>query len=136
MPAGIEAQTEQIFDSLAAVLKEAGTGLGAVVKATVFVTDLGDFAKLNARLREALRRPQAGALEVFARAGVKDILVSNQVRDPAKIDRLAQMPKYGARTIVCVDDIDNVKDLSEAAERHSTTIECFVEIDCGAGAAA
>jgi 3-hydroxy-D-aspartate aldolase len=110
--------------------------LGAVVKATVFVTDLGDFAKLNARLREALRRPQAGALEVFARAGVKDILVSNQVRDPAKIDRLAQMPKYGARTIVCVDDIDNVKDLSEAAERHSTTIECFVEIDCGAGAAA
>jgi 3-hydroxy-D-aspartate aldolase len=71
--------------------------------------------------------------EVFARAGIKDILVSNEVRDPAKIDRLAQIPKYGARTIVCVDDIDNVKDLSEAAERHGTTIECFVEIDCGAG---
>ena len=31
--------------------------------------------------------------EVFARAGIKDILVSNQVRDPAKIDRLARMPK-------------------------------------------
>jgi len=63
MPAGIEARTEQIFDSLAAVLKEAGTGLNVVVKATVFVTDLGDFAKLNARLREALRRPQTGALD-------------------------------------------------------------------------
>ena len=31
--------------------------------------------------------------EVFARAGIKDILVSNQVRDPAKIDRLARLPK-------------------------------------------
>ena len=48
--------------------------------------------------------------EVFARAGVKDILISNQVRDPAKIDRLARLPRYGARTIVCVDDIANVAD--------------------------
>ena len=35
--------------------------------------------------------------EVFARGGIKDILVSNQVTDPAKIDRLARMPKLGAR---------------------------------------
>jgi 2-iminobutanoate/2-iminopropanoate deaminase len=48
MPAGIEAQTEQVFDNLTAVLAEAGAGLADVVKATVFVTDLGDFAKLNA----------------------------------------------------------------------------------------
>ncbi|MEM6760038.1 MAG: 3-hydroxy-D-aspartate aldolase BhcC [Pseudomonadota bacterium] len=71
--------------------------------------------------------------EVFARGGIKDVLVSNQVRDPAKIDRLARMPKLGARTICCVDDIDNVADLSEAATRHGTQIECLVEIDCGAG---
>ncbi len=71
--------------------------------------------------------------EVFARGGIKDVLVSNQVRDPAKIDRLARMPKLGARAICCVDDIDNVADLSEAAERHGTQIECLVEIDCGAG---
>ena len=31
--------------------------------------------------------------EVFARGGIKDVLVSNQVREPAKIDRLARMPK-------------------------------------------
>ncbi|MEO0864238.1 MAG: 3-hydroxy-D-aspartate aldolase BhcC, partial [Pseudomonadota bacterium] len=71
--------------------------------------------------------------EVFARGGIKDVLVSNQVRDPAKIDRLARMPKLGARTICCVDDIENVADLSEAAQRHGTQIECLVEIDCGAG---
>ncbi|AHM02594.1 Low-specificity L-threonine aldolase [Roseibacterium elongatum DSM 19469] len=71
--------------------------------------------------------------EVFARGGIKDVLVSNQVREPQKIDRLARMPKLGARTICCVDDVDNVADLSAAAQKHGTEIECLVEIDCGAG---
>jgi 3-hydroxy-D-aspartate aldolase len=71
--------------------------------------------------------------EVFARGGIKDVLVSNQVRDPAKIDRLARIPKLGARAICCVDDLANVADLSAAALRHGTVIECLVEIDCGAG---
>lgn len=71
--------------------------------------------------------------EVFARGGIKDVLVSNQVRDPAKIDRLARIPTLGARTIVCVDEVANVADLSAAAVRHGTQIECLVEIDCGAG---
>ena len=71
--------------------------------------------------------------EAFARGGITDILVSNQVRDPAKIDRLARLPLLGARTICCVDDIANVAELSEAATRHGTTVECLVEIDCGAG---
>lgn len=71
--------------------------------------------------------------EVFARGGIKDVLVSNQVRQPEKIDRLARMPKLGARTICCVDQIENVADLSAAATKHGTQIECLVEIDCGAG---
>ncbi|MFK7858461.1 MAG: 3-hydroxy-D-aspartate aldolase BhcC [Granulosicoccus sp.] len=71
--------------------------------------------------------------EVFARGGIKDVMVSNQVRDPAKIERLARIPKLGARTICCVDDIENVAELSEAAVRNGTQIECIVEIDCGAG---
>ena len=71
--------------------------------------------------------------EVFVRAGIKDVLISNEVRDLQKIDRLAQLPKLGSRIIVCVDDIANVADLSKAATKHGTTIECFVEIDCGAG---
>jgi len=71
--------------------------------------------------------------EVFVRGGIKDVLVSNQVRDPLKIDRLARLPKLGSKIIVCVDDVANVADLSAAAVRHGTTLECFVEIDCGAG---
>ena len=71
--------------------------------------------------------------EVFARGGITDILVSNQVRDPVKIDRLARLPLLGARIIVCVDDFANVAALSAAALKHGTTLECLVEIDCGAG---
>lgn len=71
--------------------------------------------------------------EVFVRAGFKDVLVSNQVRDPAKIERLARLPLHGGRVIVCVDDVANVEDLSQAAQRNGTLLDCFIEIDCGAG---
>jgi len=71
--------------------------------------------------------------EVFVRGGIKDVLVSNQVRDPAKIDRLAKLPKLGAKITVCVDDVDNVAELSEAAVRNGTELNCYIEIDCGAG---
>ncbi|WP_099827027.1 3-hydroxy-D-aspartate aldolase BhcC [Oceaniglobus indicus] len=71
--------------------------------------------------------------EVFVRGGIQDVLVSNQVRDAAKIDRLARLPKSGAKITVCIDDVDNVADLSAAAVKHGTTLHCFVEIDCGAG---
>ena len=71
--------------------------------------------------------------EAFARAGITDILVSNQVRQPVMIDRLARLPGLGARTIVCIDDLDNVAELSAAAERHGAELEVLVEIDCGMG---
>jgi 3-hydroxy-D-aspartate aldolase len=94
-----------------------------------------DVAKLQHELGGAVGVccQKVSEAEVFARGGIKDILVSNQVRDPAKIDRLAQLPKFGARVIVCVDDIDNVAELSEAAQKHGTTLDIFIEIDCGAG---
>jgi 3-hydroxy-D-aspartate aldolase len=94
-----------------------------------------DVAKLQERLGGSVGVccQKVSEAEVFARGGIKDVLVSNQVRDPAKIDRLARMPKLGARTICCVDELANVADLSAAAVRHGTTIECLVEIDCGAG---
>ncbi|WP_374433192.1 3-hydroxy-D-aspartate aldolase BhcC [Tabrizicola sp.] len=94
-----------------------------------------DVAKLQERLGGAVGVccQKVSEAEVFARGGIKDVLVSNQVRDLAKIDRLARLPKLGSRTIVCVDDVTNVADLSEAAVRHGTQLEVFVEIDCGAG---
>jgi len=44
---GIEVQTEQVLKNLLAVLKEAKMGPENVVKTTVFLADLKDFAKMN-----------------------------------------------------------------------------------------
>jgi 3-hydroxy-D-aspartate aldolase len=94
-----------------------------------------DVQKLQERLGGAVGVccQKVSEAEVFARGGIRDILVSNQVRDPAKIDRLARLPRYGARITICVDDVANVAELSAAAQKHATTLECLVEIDCGAG---
>jgi 2-iminobutanoate/2-iminopropanoate deaminase len=43
----ITEQTERIFTNLRAILEEAGSGLDRLVKTTVFLTELGDFAAMN-----------------------------------------------------------------------------------------
>lgn len=44
---GIEAQTKQVLTNLAAVLQEAGTDLEQVVKTTIYLTNIEDFAVVN-----------------------------------------------------------------------------------------
>lgn len=48
MPQGIEAQTEQSLKNLGVVLKEAGMDFSNVVKVTVLLADIKDFAPMNA----------------------------------------------------------------------------------------
>jgi 2-iminobutanoate/2-iminopropanoate deaminase len=43
----IEEQTEQVFANLKAILEEAGSGLGRIVKTTVFLQHLDDFQAMN-----------------------------------------------------------------------------------------
>ena len=43
----IQEQTEQVFANLRAILEEAGSGLDRLVKTTVFLTTLADFAGMN-----------------------------------------------------------------------------------------
>ena len=45
--ADIETQAKQVFDNLREVLAAAGTDFGKVVKTTVFLTDLANFATVN-----------------------------------------------------------------------------------------
>jgi 2-iminobutanoate/2-iminopropanoate deaminase len=45
---GVEAQTTRVLENLKAVLEAAGTGLENVVKTTVFLKNMGDFAAMNA----------------------------------------------------------------------------------------
>ncbi len=44
---GVAEQTEQVLTNLTAVLEAAGTGLGRVVKTTVFLADMNDFTAMN-----------------------------------------------------------------------------------------
>ena len=48
------AQARRVFDNLSAVLTAAGTSFGNVLKATVYVTDLANFATLNSIYAEYL----------------------------------------------------------------------------------
>ena len=43
----VAAQTERVLQNIDAVLKAAGSSLGSVVKTTVFLKDMGDFARMN-----------------------------------------------------------------------------------------
>ena len=44
----VAAQTERVMKNLAAILKAAGSGLGNVVRSTVFLKNMGDFGAMNA----------------------------------------------------------------------------------------
>jgi len=48
LPDGVEAQADRSLRNLAAVLDAAGLTLADVVKTTVFLVDMGDFAAVNA----------------------------------------------------------------------------------------
>ena len=54
---GIEAQIHQVFKNLEAIVKAAGATFDDVVKATVFLTDLSNFALLNKIMAEYFREP-------------------------------------------------------------------------------
>jgi 2-iminobutanoate/2-iminopropanoate deaminase len=47
VPGGVAEQTERVFANIKAVLNEAGLGLEDVVKTTVFLKSMGDFAAMN-----------------------------------------------------------------------------------------
>jgi len=54
---GIEAEAHQVFKNVKAIVTAAGASLDDVVKATVFLTDLGNFALVNRVMAEYFREP-------------------------------------------------------------------------------
>ena len=47
-PGGIDAETRQALENIRAILLAAGTSMSHVVKTTVFLRDMSDFARMNA----------------------------------------------------------------------------------------
>ena len=54
---GIDAQITQVFDNLKAVAEAAGSDLASALKVTVFLTDLGHFAKVNEAMTKYFSQP-------------------------------------------------------------------------------
>ena len=46
-PEDIQAQTTRVLENIRAILEDQALGFADVVKATVFMTNLGDFARMN-----------------------------------------------------------------------------------------
>ena len=63
-----EARARRVFDNLKAISEAAGGSLSQVVKITVFLTDLNDFATVNAVMDDYFDKPYAAraAVEVSA----------------------------------------------------------------------
>lgn len=68
VPGGVEAETRQALLNLQNILESAGSGLELVVKTTVFLRDMNDFAKMNAVYAEFFTRqpPARSAVQVAA----------------------------------------------------------------------
>lgn len=80
----VQAQTEQVMKNLHAVLEAAGGGLEHLLKTTIFLRDLADFAAVNEVYARHLQAPYP------ARATVQ---VARLPRDAAvEIDGIAQVP--------------------------------------------
>ena len=76
---GIKEQTRQSLLNVKAVLEEAGLTMGDVVKTTVFMADMGDFADMNAVYAEFFSEPYPARSAVAVKTLPKGALVEIEV---------------------------------------------------------
>ncbi|MEF2966217.1 RidA family protein [Paenibacillus sp. M1] len=76
---GVEAQTKQALNNVSAILEAAGTGLDKVVKTTVFLNDMNDFAKVNEIYGSFFAEPYPARSAVQVARLPKDGLVEIEV---------------------------------------------------------
>lgn len=87
--------------------------------------------KLIARGALGVTCAKLGEAEVMATAGVKDILVANQVVGPAKTRRLAHLCRGGADVMVAVDSETGIRQIGEAATAAGSEVRVVVELNVG-----
>jgi len=75
MVEGIEAQIHRVFQNLRAVANAAGGSLDDVVKLNIFLTDLGNFAKVNEIMATYFRQPYPARAAVGVASLPRDALV-------------------------------------------------------------
>ena len=76
---GIKEQTRQSLSNVRAILEEAGLSMANVVKTTVFLVDMADFAEMNAVYAEFFAEPYPSRSAVAAKSLPKGALVEIEV---------------------------------------------------------
>ena len=76
---GIQEQTRQALNNIKAILNEAGTNMGAVVKTTVFLSDMEHFAAMNEVYAQFFQAPYPARSAVQVARLPKDVLVEIEV---------------------------------------------------------
>ncbi|GGH38008.1 RidA family protein [Paenibacillus segetis] len=76
---GVEAQTAQSLNNVKAILEAAGSGLDKVVKTTVYLKDMNDFAKVNEVYGSFFAQPYPARSAVEVARLPKDGLVEIEV---------------------------------------------------------
>ena len=76
---GIKEQTRQSLTNVKAILEEAGLSMSNVVKTTVFMADMGDFADMNAVYAEFFSEPYPARSAVAVKTLPKGALVEIEV---------------------------------------------------------
>lgn len=76
---GIEAQARQSLLNVQAILKEAGATMDSVVKTTVFLADMNDFAAVNAVYAEFFTEPFPARSAVAVKSLPKGALIEIEV---------------------------------------------------------
>ena len=79
MPATIEEQTAQSLKNIAAILASAGVGMDKVVKTTVFLRDMNDFAAVNEVYARRMAQPYPARSCVAVAALPKGALVEVEI---------------------------------------------------------
>lgn len=76
---GLEAQAHQVFKNIAALLEAAGSHISKVVKTTVFIKDMNDFAAINAVYGQYFTQPYPARSCVEVARLPKDVLLECEV---------------------------------------------------------
>ena len=76
---GVEAQAHQVFKNLAELLKAAGSDISKVIKTTVFIKDMGDFAAINGIYAQYFTQPYPARSCVEVSRLPKDVLIECEV---------------------------------------------------------
>jgi 2-iminobutanoate/2-iminopropanoate deaminase len=81
---GAEAEARQVLANIAAILGDCGAALTDVAKTTVFVTDMGEFAAVNAVYAEAFgtHRPARSTVQVSALPGGAQVEIETWAHTP------------------------------------------------------